>query len=164
MSEWPEIIRWTKPFLPAGLSALAEAARRDGHEFLFKFEAEWLSGALRFDGPGECLFIAELGSKLVGVSGICRDPYQEHADVGRLRHVYVDIDFRSRGLARRLVLACLACIGSHFRIIRLSTTNPVAACLYERLGFEAVAIDGEPVTHIRQAGDIERAQDRRRTP
>jgi GNAT superfamily N-acetyltransferase len=149
MNEWPEVLRWTKPVLPRDLQALAEAARRDGYEFLLKFQTEWSSGALRFDGPGECLFIAELGRRLIGMSGICRDPYQDHPDVGRLRHVYVEAEFRSRGLARELVLACLACTATHFRIIRLNTSNPVAARLYERLGFQAVAIEGEPVTHCR---------------
>jgi GNAT superfamily N-acetyltransferase len=145
-----QIRRWTKASLPPGLKELAIAARQDGHEFLFRFEAEWTNGALRFDGPGECLFIARAGSALVGVGGICRDPYQDHADVGRLRHVYVDRDFRSRGLARELVLACLACTGAYFRIIRLKTVNPVAGRLYERLGFDVVTVEGQPMTHCLQ--------------
>lgn len=154
MSE-PEISRWTQPTLPPGVRELAESARRDGHEFVFKFEAEWLDGNLRFDGPGECLFVARLGQRLVGLSGISRDPYQPHQDVGRLRHVYVDTAFRSRGLARDLALACLESTSLHFRIIRLKTLNPAAARLYERLGFLAVTPDDEPVTHslwLRRAG------------
>jgi GNAT superfamily N-acetyltransferase len=114
---------------------LAQSARREGHEFLFRMEAEWLDGTLRFDGPGECLFIARHGDKLIGLSGICRDPYQPRDDVGRLRHVYVERPFRSRGLARELVFACLAATGARFHIIRLKTLNPVAARLYERVGF-----------------------------
>jgi ribosomal protein S18 acetylase RimI-like enzyme len=129
---------------------LAEDARRDGHEFLVKFDDEWTRGVLRFDGPGECLFIATVGSALVGISGICRDPYQDQPDVGRLRHVYVAREYRSRGLGRALVLACLVCTGGHFRIIRLKTANPVAARLYERLGFDAAAAASEPMTHCLQ--------------
>ena len=147
MSE-PEISRWTQPTLPLGLRILAESARREGHEFVFRFEAEWLDGTRRFDGPGECLFIARSEGRVVGVSGICRDPYQQDHDVGRLRHVYVDAVFRSRGLGRDLVLACLASTGAHFRIIRLKTLNPGAARLYEHLGFCAVTGDNPSATHV----------------
>ena len=146
MSE-PEISHWTQPTLPLGLRNLAESARREGHEFVFRFEAEWLDESRRFDGPGECLFFARSGERVIGVSGICRDPYQEDRDVGRLRHVYVDAAFRSRGLARDLVLACLAFTGTHFRVIRLKTVNPIAARLYERLGFSAVT-DNPSATHV----------------
>ncbi len=147
MSE-PEISRWTQPALPLGLRNLAESARLEGHEFVFRFEAEWLDRTCRFDGPGECLFIARSGQRIVGVSGICRDPYQQDPDVGRLRHVYVDAAFRSRGLGRELVFACLASTGTHFRIIRLKTVNPVAARIYERLGFCAVTKDSQSATHV----------------
>src|SRR5688500_17964293 len=99
------IVRWHEPTLPAGLNALAKTARDEGHDFLLRFNAEWASGALRFNGPGECLFVAHVGQELAGISGICRDPYQEAPDVGRLRHVYVDPEFRARGIAHRLVRA-----------------------------------------------------------
>ena len=85
----PEISPWTEPELRLGFRELADAARREGHEFLFRMETEWREGGLRFDSPGECLFIARLESGLVGLSGICRDPYQPREDIGRLRHVYV---------------------------------------------------------------------------
>jgi len=152
----PEISPWTEPELRLGFRELADAARREGHEFLFRMETEWREGGLRFDSPGECLFIARLESGLVGLSGICRDPYQPREDIGRLRHVYVDASFRSRGLGRRLVLACLATAGARFHSIRLKTLNPVAAGLYERIGFHAVLEDGEPVTHVLRRGDVYR--------
>jgi ribosomal protein S18 acetylase RimI-like enzyme len=142
-----QIIRWTDLAPPAEIPALATAARNEGHDFLLRFEAEWSSGVFRFDEPGECLFVAEIGDRLVGLGGICRDPYQHDLSVGRLRHVYVAIGFRSRGIAERLVRSCLACTGSHFRIIRLKTINPVAARLYERIGFQPRLVDGERMTH-----------------
>jgi GNAT superfamily N-acetyltransferase len=126
---------------------LAETAREEGHAFVSRFEEEWSSGAARFDGPGECLFIAAAEHEIAGISGICRDPYQREPDVGRLRHVYVEPRFRSRGLAGRLVRACLECTGSHFRVIRLNTSNPIAARVYERLGFQPATIPGERMTH-----------------
>jgi GNAT superfamily N-acetyltransferase len=151
MSAPPEIrsSRWTAESLPLGLASLAEAAGDEGYLFLARLQDEWASGAMRFADPGECLFVAEIGDGLVGISAICRDPYQLDPNVGRLRHVYVDKPFRSRGIARALIRACLACSGTKFRVIRLSTPtlNPMAGRLYEQLGFQPIAADGERATH-----------------
>jgi GNAT superfamily N-acetyltransferase len=144
------ISRWVGENLPLGLASLAKAAQTEGYLFLARLQDEWSSGALRFADPGECLFIAEIEDSLIGVAGICRDPYQKDPNVGRLRHVYVDKPFRSQGIARGLVRACLACSGAKFRVIRLSTSalNPMAARLYEQLGFQPIVADGERATHI----------------
>jgi hypothetical protein len=68
--------RWTEPFLPAGVDRLANSAADQGHPFLFRLQDEWLNGAVCFKGPGACLFIAKSGDKLVGIAGVCGDPYQ----------------------------------------------------------------------------------------
>jgi GNAT superfamily N-acetyltransferase len=143
------ISRWTEESLPLGLASLAKAAQDEGYLFLSRLQNEWSNGAIRFAGPGECLFIAEIGDGLVGIGGIYRDPYQFDPDVGRLRHVYVHRSFRSRGIARGLVRSLLVYSGTKFRVIRLSTSalNPMAGRLYEQLGFQPVAADGERVTH-----------------
>jgi GNAT superfamily N-acetyltransferase len=143
------ISRWIDECLPLGLAPLANAAQGEGFLFLGRLQDEWASGDNRFAGLGECLFLAEIGDDLVGISGICRDPYQLDPNVGRLRHVYVDKSFRSRGIARMLVRACLACSGTNFRVIRLSTStlNPMAGRLYEQLGFRPLAADSERATH-----------------
>jgi GNAT superfamily N-acetyltransferase len=142
--------RWTESALPIGIVSLTKEALDEGYLFLARLQDEWSSGAVRFDGPGECLFFAEAGNKLVGVGGICRDPYQSDAGVGRLRHVYVNRSFRLQGIARGLVGSCLACSGKHFRVIRLSTSllNPMAGRLYEKIGFQPVTVDDERVTHL----------------
>jgi GNAT superfamily N-acetyltransferase len=140
--------RWTEPFLPAGVDRLSNNAADEGHPFLFRLQDEWLSRAVCFKRPGECLFIAESEDKLVGIAGICRDPYQHADNVGRLRHVFVDTSVRSRGVARCLVSACLAQTARHFCIVRLSTLNPAAARLYEQLGFERFSVEGERATHV----------------
>jgi GNAT superfamily N-acetyltransferase len=143
------IFRWIDENLPLGFASLEKAAQTEGYLFLARLQGEWAGGA-RFVGPGECLFIAEIGDSLIGISGICRDPYQLDPNVGRLRHVYVDRPFRSQGIGRALINACLVCSGSKFRVIRLSTSalNPTAARCYEQLGFQPIAADGERVTHI----------------
>jgi ribosomal protein S18 acetylase RimI-like enzyme len=162
------ISRWTAENLPSGISRLAKMAQDEGYLFLDRLQDEWLDGSNRFAGASECLFIAEAsliaetshdaasdGTRnaetthgLVGITGISHDPYQTAADVGRLGHVYVDKPYRSQGIARELVRACLSCSSAGFRIIRLSTSNPVAARLYERLGFQAATAAGERMTHL----------------
>jgi GNAT superfamily N-acetyltransferase len=129
--------RWTESALPIGIVSLTKEALDEGYLFLARLQDEWSSGAVRFDGPGECLFFAEAGNKLVGVGGICR-------------HVYVNRSFRLQGIARGLVGSCLACSGKHFRVIRLSTSllNPMAGRLYEKIGFQPVTVDDERVTHL----------------
>ena len=141
--------RWTEEGLPSGLALLANAAQAEGFQFLRRLKDEWVSRAVQFSGPGECLFIAEIADNLVGIAGICRDPYQSDPNVGRLRHVYVDKPFRSRGIATGLVRTCLAFSGTKFRMIRLCipAINPTAGRLYEHLGFQPVAAEGERVTH-----------------
>jgi GNAT superfamily N-acetyltransferase len=143
------ISRWTGEIIPPGLSLLATAARAEGYLFLARLQDEWASGAIRFAGQGECLFVAEIGNDLVGIGGICCDPYQLDSSVGRLRHVYIDKVFRSQGIGRELVRACLTCSGAQFRLIRLSTSelNPMAGRFYQQLGFQPVTSKGERVTH-----------------
>jgi ribosomal protein S18 acetylase RimI-like enzyme len=165
------ISRWTAENLPSGLSRLAKMAQDEGYLFIVRLQDEWLDGSNRFAGPSECLFIAEASliaeasdaasdgdgtrsaettNDLVGIAGISRDPYQTGTGVGRVRHVYVDKPYRSQGIARELVRACLSYSSAGFRIIRLSTSNPVAARLYERLGFQAATAAGERMTHLLQ--------------
>src|SRR5262249_23887642 len=48
------------------------------------FDDDWESGANRFDGPGEVLFEARVGSRLVGICGLDRDPYAQWAEIGHL--------------------------------------------------------------------------------
>jgi GNAT superfamily N-acetyltransferase len=151
MSARTEIIisRWTEETLPTGLSLLAKAAMAEGYLFLARMQDEWASGTARFAGQGECLFVAEIGNNLVGIGGICCDPYQSDTNVGRLRHVYVDKALRSQGIGRELVRACLTFSGTQFRLIRLSTSelNPMAGRFYQQLGFQPVAAKGQRVTH-----------------
>lgn len=70
LAQRERILHWAGSPLPAGMAAFAAAARDESDYFLIRFAAEWTSGVLRFDGPGECLFLADVGGRLVGVSGI----------------------------------------------------------------------------------------------
>jgi GNAT superfamily N-acetyltransferase len=121
---------------------MAEAEQAGGG-FMLRVRDEWLSGAQRFDGPGEFLLGAWDGGLLVGVGGISRDPYDPQPGLGRVRHVYVLQALRGQGIGRALMEALLARARRDFTTLRLRTRNPEAAALYERIGFEPRTADDE---------------------
>lgn len=113
---------------------IAEAAEGDGR-FLFRLRDQWIDGSERFDGPGELLVGAFHGDELVGVAGLSFDPYQPEEGLARLRHVYVLSPFRGLGIGRALVSQLIEHARKRFTVLRLKTSNPEAASLYETLGF-----------------------------
>ena len=107
---------------------------------------DWDAGTNRFDRRGEILLEARAGARLVGISGLNRDPYAQSSDVGRRRHLYVDPEFRRRGVGRSLVLKIAECASRSFVRLRLRTLRADADLFYVALGFLRVACETE-VTH-----------------
>lgn len=125
-----------------GLEPLVATSRTEGWDSLAKLAAEVDRGD--FKGRGAALF-GVYGETLLGC-GLVRDPYLEGSpDVGRLRHLYVLPGYRRQGVAETLVTAVITEAWRHYRLLRLRTSNPAAARLYERLGF--VAITEPAATH-----------------
>ena len=134
--------------LPAGFDELLVESEAAGMNLLRRLAAEWHDGRNRFDRPGEALFAARINGRLVGVCGLNVDPYIEDPAVGRVRHLYVLVAARRLGVARALMAETLAAGRGRFTALRLSTTNPAAARLYESLGFRPAPAAG--CTHVRQ--------------
>lgn len=132
------------------LGPAAEPLRVDGAsrgiDFVRRLFEDWMSGANRFDQPGEALLGAWQGDRLVGVGGLNRDPYAADEGVGRLRHVYVLASHRRLGIGETLVRRLLREAEGHFRVVRLRAVSPEAAAFYRVLGFSDCA---EPAaTHV----------------
>jgi GNAT superfamily N-acetyltransferase len=117
------------------LAALVADSEQAGWRFVRRLAGEWATGANRFDGPGEALFGAWAGGRLVGVCGLNVDPYAADPAVGRIRHLYVLAEFRRLGVGWRLVQAVMGSARGVFASLRLRTESPQAAAFYERLGF-----------------------------
>ncbi len=117
---------------------VATEARVEGYAFIDCLLAGWGDGSNRFDGPGEYLLDARDGDVLIAVGGLNRDAHVDNLRIGRLRHLYVRPDWRRHGVGALLIHALLKRAGDFDRV-RLRTTNPAAARLYERLGFERSA-------------------------
>jgi GNAT superfamily N-acetyltransferase len=136
------------PELPADrLAPLIAESEREGLRFVRRLAEEWSSGRNRFDRPGEALFGAGLDGRLVGVCGLNVDPYAGDPRVGRLRHLYVLAAHRRLGVGGQLVGAVVGAAHGPFASLRLSTSNPAAARLYESWGFRRQAGDAH-CTHV----------------
>jgi GNAT superfamily N-acetyltransferase len=117
---------------------IVDAAGREGHAFVVRLLRDWSSGANRFKGRGEALFVAWEHNTVFGVVGLNVDPFAGDPRVGRLRHLYVMPSYRRRGIGSELCRRALAYAKPSFATVRLRTPNGRSAPLYERLGFERV--------------------------
>ena len=117
------------------MGALIAESEAEALSFLRRLADEWTSGANRFEGPGEVLFVARIAGHAVGVCGLNVDPYAGDSRVSRVRHLYVRAAQRRAGIGRRLVAEIIAAARGRFGRLRLRTQNPEAARLYEQLGF-----------------------------
>jgi GNAT superfamily N-acetyltransferase len=138
--------------LPEGqMQRLVVASEAEGFRFVRRVVNEWAAGTNRFTGPGEALLASSLEGGIVAICGLMRDPYQREATVGRLRNLYVLPEFRGRGLGSALTRQVVELAASSFRILRLRAGTPLAAALYERLGFTQTT-EFEDCTHVMSLG------------
>jgi GNAT superfamily N-acetyltransferase len=124
------------------LSPVVTEAAASGFHALSRLLSEWTSGQNRFNKPGEALFIAIEGERVVGVCGLNRDPYLSDQTVGRIRHLYVAVDHRRKGIGSRLVQTIMELARRHFARLRLRTGSPDADRFYRSLGF--MPVTGDP--------------------
>jgi len=124
------------------LSALVTEADATGFRGLKRLVGDWRSGLNRFNKTGEALFIAIRDGRVVGVCGLNRDSYLGDPTVGRMRHLYVAVDNRRKGIGSRLVRTILGVARNHFARLRLRSDSPDADRFYRFLGFKPVT--GEP--------------------
>lgn len=131
----------------AVLGAVIAESEASGLDFVRRLAEEWSTGANRFDAPVEVLCIARADDVVAGVAGLNIDRCVTEPRVGRVRHPYVLAAHRRTGVGRQLVARIIEAARSHFDRVRLRTTHPTAARVYEGLGFERVR--GVPrCTHI----------------
>jgi GNAT superfamily N-acetyltransferase len=104
----------------------------------------WRDGSNRFDAPGEAMFGAFLGDRLVGLCGLNHDPFDPAEHAGRVRHLYVATRHRRTGVGRLLIEAVVDRATGWFDYLN-TNCPPEAAQFYETLGF--VPHTAERITH-----------------
>ncbi len=120
------------------IEELVDESVAGGIKFEQRMWDEWQSGQNRFTKKGERLIGLFHEGECFAVSGIQVDPYLAENDgsIGRLRNTYVKESFRKQGFAKILIDLILSHAKNYFKVVRLSTTNPIAKSIYESYGFE----------------------------
>jgi GNAT superfamily N-acetyltransferase len=102
----------------------------------------WREGNNQFSLPGEALYEARHGVRLIGICGINQDPYgNSELSLGRIRRLYVLPEYRRQGVGRKLVLRAIGDAHSHFSEINLRTFDKQSAKFFEAIGF--VRVEGK---------------------
>jgi GNAT superfamily N-acetyltransferase len=117
------------------LTPLVTQAAGTGFHALSRLLTEWQSSRNRFDQLGEAIFIATDNEVVVGICGLNRDPYLGDPTVGRVRHLYVAVDHRRKGIGSQLVRAVMGAAMGRFTRLRLRTNSPDTDGFYRSLGF-----------------------------
>jgi GNAT superfamily N-acetyltransferase len=123
---------------------LAES-KMAGFRAIERLVTDWETGINRFDRPGEALFIARQGDRILGVCGLNRDPYINSSQIGRVRRLYVMQDNRRQGIGRTLVHQVIEVAKLSFDWLHVRTANSIAAQFYQSLGF--MPCHSESATH-----------------
>jgi len=108
---------------------------------------EWASGANRFDGAGEAFFAALIGGRVIGVCGSTSIRIPRRRGSAGCGICISCWPIGASGLAGKLVSRVIETARGRFDILRLSTQNPAAAQLYERLGFRR-CVGAADCTHL----------------
>lgn len=128
-----------------GFLALKTESMASGFNLLRRLEENWLNGQNRFDKPEEKLFGFYADDSLIAVCGLNQDPYTSSVRAGRLRHLYVGIEWRKRQIGSALLSALLEGSNDWFNFI--NTNAPESAhAFYKRAGFIQIT-DTDKVTH-----------------
>lgn len=127
-----------------------EALQKEPQAFSSSYEEEvqssdqdWKDKLIKFSGEGNFLVLfAEIDGKLVGTMNTHIDGFLKMRHVAYLYGVYVNSNYRGKGVGKKLLEGILEWIGSHPEIIKISldvtTTQQAAIALYKKFGFEII--------------------------
>jgi GNAT superfamily N-acetyltransferase len=125
--------------LPPDIEILRTEAAADGIRNMGVLVADWQSGKERYDKPGEALFGAFDGERLVGIGCV-----KQEADLPamRMRRLYVLRAARGHGTGRALAQAIMDRGFESADRLTCNAVPPGAGEFWDAMGFERVTADG----------------------
>lgn len=118
------------------LEPLVKSSSFEGHTFLKRMKAQYISGDNRFDNQGEGVYGYLIDEELIAICGLNQDPYLDDKHVGRIRHLYVLPEHRNKGFGRQLIEYIIQESREHYKLLTLRTFENNAANFYKTLGFQ----------------------------
>ena len=125
--------------LPPDIEVLRVEAAADGIRNMGILVADWMSGAERYDKPGEALFGAFDGAWLVGIGCVKIEPA---VPAMRMRRLYVLRKARRHGVGRMLAEAMIARGFEGADRLTCNAVPPGAGEFWDAMGFTRVTADG----------------------
>jgi phosphinothricin acetyltransferase len=137
-----------RPATPADAGAICRIYNQGIEDRVATLETELRTAAERREwlaarGPRHPVLVAEVGPAVVGWASLNRfNPRPAYDHVADLS-VYVERDWRGRGVGRRLLgrlIEAAGELGYHKIVLAAFPSNGAGVALYERMGFERVGI------------------------
>jgi GNAT superfamily N-acetyltransferase len=123
---------------PDAFGALRARAGAEGYGFLDRLADRWRVGAYQGDGASTLIGVLD-SAKLIAIGAQTRDEYEPLRCQRRIRHFYVDADWRRAGVGRMLADALIADGLARAPLLTLRATIGSMA-FWDAMGFG-------PVTH-----------------
>lgn len=141
------------PLMPSCLDVLQPSASEEGIKNVSRLIQDWNLGKTLFDGPGECLFIAQVNQITAGVGGVLR--CKDVPEALRVSRFYVLPEWRNRGIATAIANEALNHASKFADVITCNAqASKMSAPFWESLGFKPVNIAG--FTHVKTALNLEK--------
>lgn len=133
----------------AALDHLVEESLAQQFRFVERLVKEYRSGFNCFNKAGEILITASLKERVIGIAGLNQNPYVDDPEIGRLRHLYVESNWRRRGVGSLLVSQIVKEADQHYQLLTLRTDAVEADQFYQQLGFKTNPIFSHTTHHLR---------------
>lgn len=118
------------------LAEILEESQALGYGMIERLIRNWSCGENNFGKENEAFFSYEIEGRVVGVGGVNEEPYLKIKEYGRMRHLYVLMGWRRKGVGGAIVDATIDFARTHYTLMTLMTPNDGSAdAFYEAKGF-----------------------------